>query len=349
MSEILNQFPAYLRHLIFFNTLTIIVSVMAIIVYGIITRYYRRHTKDMKDVLMEILEEILFDHKKVTPELLSKFKSTGLAKSKSMQKILQIILMQYSLFVKGEERALINKIFLGLHFDKQELRKIHSRFPKHVIKAVNKLGRFNVYIDRDIIKKLQHSPNAQIREVANLYTVGFYRDEIFEFFEFTPEPLTPWQQLELYHVFIARRKVKVPEFSRWIRLEYDPSIIKLSSELAVHFSQQDASFAIENIVRNCDKKLRVSLITALGKLGHINSIQFLIGYYEEEEDLNCRKAIVESLSYLPDDNLVVPEFLSKIKYQEESILLQKAIFEAQSKTRGANFPLPLTLGRNVMS
>lgn len=323
----------------------IIGSVLLILLYTLYHWVYTLRTRNQKQVLMQIVENILFDSHQLTPSTIEKFNALGIQNSNAMQTNLVKILMQYSLFIKGEERGLINKIYRDVGLAKKDLGALQSPFPNQVIKALNKLGRFGIYVDPDQIRKLQKNKNSDIREVANLYVVGYFRDNVFDFLDFTEEPLTKWQQLEYFHVFINRKQVKIPEFSRWIRETYDPSVVHLAIEFAAHFLQRDASYAIENFLNGSTHTMRKTMIAALGKLGNPDSIPFLRNWYMKESNLLCKKSIIKSLSYLADkqSKAEIHHFLSEQQKNESSVLLQKSIERAIRKiSSSADIARPMT-------
>ena len=187
-------------------------------------------------------------------------------------------------------------------------------------------------VNRTKIKKLQKHKNSEIRELANAYTLNIYdRDDIYEFFDFTTEPFTPWQQLEYFQLIINRSTAPKADFSKWINSNYVNSIISLSLDLVAHYHQNTAIEPIHSMIKINNTKMRRKMIKTLGLLNQKESINILMELYNEESDVNCKIEIIKSLGYMGNKNEQVTQFLENLLHTEFHTNFRKAILIALSR------------------
>ncbi|WP_374543355.1 HEAT repeat domain-containing protein, partial [Flavobacterium sp.] len=175
-----------------------------------------------------------------------------------------------------------------------------------------------------------------IRELANAYTLNIYDSEdIYEFFDFTTEPFTPWQQLEYFQLITNRPLAPKADFGKWINPKYENSIISLSLDLVAYYHQETAIEPIHSMIKIDHTKMRRKMIRTLGILNQKQSIDVLMDLYIEEDDMKCKTEIIKSLGYMGYKNEKVIHFLDELLKTEFHTNFRKAILIALSRATGS--------------
>lgn len=218
----------------------------------------------------------------------------------------------------------------------KDIKDLDSIFTRRVLGALDRLNRFKIIVNRTKIKKLQKHKNSDIRELANAYTLNIYdSDDIYEFFDFTTEAFTPWQQLEYFQLITNRPLAPKADFGKWINPKYENSIINLSLDLVAYYHQETAIEPIHSMIKIDHTKMRRKMIRTLGILNQKRSINVLIDLYLEEGDMKCKIEIVKSLGYMGYKNEKVIHFLEELLKTEFHTNSRKAILAALSRATGS--------------
>lgn len=335
MTNLLHNIPNYLFELFIFNILTVNVGMILIFIYNLPIAFYGKSNTKIKNIFNEMLNEIILFKKDINDDDIKKIKRLRVKRNRRVRIIFINLLKDYTIFLKGNEFEILTKIYKSLDLHKQDIKDLDSRFEKRVISAIDRLNRFKINVDREKMIKLQKHKKPDIRELANCYTLNMYHHNIYDFFNFTPEPLTKWQQLEYFQLIINRYSSQKTDFSPWISSKYDLSVVNLALDLVAHYYQANAVPYIHEMIKIDDSKLRRKMIKTLGIINHQDSIEVLINLFHEEKNINCKLEIVKSLGYMGNNNKQVTDFLENLLKIEFHTNLRKAILIATTRANSS--------------
>lgn len=199
MGNLLHNIPTYLLYFILFNIIVVNIGMFLVFIYNIPVFINSEKNNRIRNIFSEILSEIILLENYENTEKIKILKKLKVQKNRRIRTIFIKVLKEYTIFLKSTEFATLTDVYksLGLHL--KDTKDLDSIFSTRVLEALDRLNRFKIVVNRAKIKKLQKHKNPDIRELANAYTLNIYdSDDIYEFFDFTTEAFTPWQQLEYF-------------------------------------------------------------------------------------------------------------------------------------------------------
>ena len=336
MGNLLHNIPSYLLDFYLFNIIVVNIGMFLVSIYNIPVFINSEKNKRIRNIFSKILSEIILLENYENTEKIKILKKLKVQKNRRIRTIFIKVLKEYTIFLKGTEFATLTDVYksLGLHL--KDIKDLDSIFTSRVLGALDRLNSFKIVVNRTKIKKLQKHKNPDIRELANAYTLNIYDSEdIYEFFDFTTEPFTPWQQLEYFQLITNRPLAPKADFGKWINPKYESSIISLSLDLVAYYHQETAIEPIHSMIKIDHTKIRRKMIRTLGILNQKQSIDVLMDQYLEEDDMKCKKEIVKSLGYMGYKNEKVIHFLEELLKTEFHTNFRKAILIALSRATGS--------------
>lgn len=332
MGNIFHNIPSYLIDFLLFNIIVTIIGMFLVFIYNIPVLINRNNNKKLRNIFNEFLSEIIILNDIDNSEKIKILKKLKVKKNRRIRTIFIKVLKDYSIFLKGTEFATLTDVYKSLGLHVKDIKDLDSIFTTRVLEALDRLNRFKIVVNRTKIKKLQKHKNSDIREFANAYTLNIYDSEdIYEFFDFTTEPLTPWQHLEYFQLITDRPLAPKADFGKWINPKYENSIISLSLDLVAYYHQETAIEPIHSMIKIDHTKMRRKMIRTLGILNQKQSIDVLIDLFLEEGDMKCKKEIVKSLGYMGYKNEKVIHFIEELLKTEFQTNFRKAILIALSR------------------
>ena len=336
MGNIFHNIPSYLIDFLLFNIIVTIIGMFLVFIYNIPVLINRNNNKKLRNIFNEFLSEIIILNDIDNSEKIKILKKLKVKKNRRIRTIFIKVLKDYSIFLKGTEFATLTDVYKSLGLHVKDIKDLDSIFTTRVLEALDRLNRFKIVVNRTKIKKLQKHKNSDIREFANAYTLNIYDSEdIYEFFDFTTEPLTPWQHLEYFQLITDRPLAPKADFGKWINPKYENSIISLSLDLVAYYHQETAIEPIHSMIKIDHTKMRRKMIRTLGILNQKQSINVLMDLYIEEDDMKCKTEIIKSLGYMGYKNEKVIHFLEELLKTEFHTNSRKAILAALSRATGS--------------
>lgn len=336
MGNIFHNIPSYLIDFLLFNIIVTIIGMFLVFIYNIPVLINRNNNKKLRNIFNEFLSEIIILNDIDNSEKIKILKKLKVKKNRRIRTIFIKVLKDYSIFLKGTEFATLTDVYKSLGLHVKDIKDLDSIFTTRVLEALDRLNRFKIVVNRTKIKKLQKHKNSDIREFANAYTLNIYDSEdIYEFFDFTTEPLTPWQHLEYFQLITDRPLAPKADFGKWINPKYENSIISLSLDLVAYYHQETAIEPIHSMIKIDHTKMRRKMIRTLGILNQKQSIDVLMDLYIEEDDMKCKTEIIKSLGYMGYKNEKVIHFLDELLKTEFHTNFRKAILIALSRATGS--------------
>ena len=197
MGNLLHNIPSYLLDFYLFNIIVVNIGMFLVFIYNIPVFINSEKNNRIRNIFSEILSEIILLENYENTEKIKILKKLKVQKNRRIRTIFIKVLKEYTIFLKGTEFATLTDVYKSLGLHVKDIKDLDSIFTSRVLGALDRLNSFKIVVNRTKIKKLQKHKNPEIRELANAYTLNIYDSEdIYEFFDFTTEPFTPWQQLE---------------------------------------------------------------------------------------------------------------------------------------------------------
>lgn len=339
--ELISSFRLWLEDLVYYFVyfpliiqIAIVVSIFAVTgtvftyLYLMVFRWYkaRQHKKEMP--LREKGNELLLEHiiyKSVNnPEAAvtvpaGAFDALRLDKRWHSQ-VFKSQLLEYRRNFTGDIPDLLRRLYLELGLHKSTVSQLQSGSRKQMIAALAELTGMGVLLEKDYILTLTQSSDKYIREMARCYIVQCSPDAPFEFLDHVEEPISQWEQFELFRIISLRKDIPVPSFVRWINPVFHPTVVDLSLKLATYYQQPEAIPVIIRLLPNVDDTLRAAMINSLGKLVAIDAEPTLVAMYPEQT-LRCKMEILKALGRIGSGNYL--DFLRQELEQTDEFLLMK--------------------------
>lgn len=326
MIELINNIPDTLIGIFIFNIVVVNIGMLLIFIYNNPIAVDDKKNKKIKNIFSELLSELILNENKIELKQNHVIKQLKVLEKKRMKTIFIKTLKEYAIFLKGKEFEALTEIYKSINLHINDIKDLDSNRVNSILNALERLNRFKIKVDREKIKALQKHKSPEVRELANSYTLNIYNDlDIYEFLDFTNEPLTPWQQLEYFQLITNNIEAPVINFSKWIDPKYDNSLILLALDLCGHYKQKNASTAIQIMLNiSTDSRVRIKLIKTLGIINDTDAIEFLIQIFKIESEKKCKIEIIRSLGYLGYKNKNVIIFLENLIENETNISIKKA-------------------------
>ena len=191
-------------------------------------------------------------------------------------------LLRYRSYFSGLIATRIREIYLDLSFHKNAFTRLHKKKWKIKLAALTELYKLDIEADPLILSQLAKHQNMYVREYAGLSLIKFAKNDPLEFLHGLNEPISKWQQLEIFLLFQQRQDLRLSLPQRLICMDKEPSVVMLCLKLAVHFNQQEAVPAMLDILGTPDLELRAEAIASLGKLGSPDTGRYLSAIYPEQ-------------------------------------------------------------------
>ena len=331
LGNLIHNIPDYLLNIFLFNIIVVNIGMFLVFIYNIPGLFNSKNNLKIKNAFKELLSEILISDIGEKSEKIKIIEILKVQKSRRIRTIFVKVLIEYTIFLKGEDFDKLTGIYKSLGLHQKDIKDLDSIFTKRILNALERLNRFKIVVYRSKIKELQQHKNSSIRELANAYTLNIYDDNIYDFFDYAIEPFTPWQQLAYFQLIINRPTGHKADFSTWINPKYDHSVISLALDLVSYYYQSNAVKPIHEMIRLDDEKIRRKMIKTLGVLNQKDSIDVLKALYDEEKEMSCKMEIIKSLGYMGNNNENVTNFLEELLETEFHTNIRKTILIAMDR------------------
>lgn len=241
-------------------------------------------------LINEHLEQKPVDEIEFAPEALNNI----IFKKPWVRQIVIDILIQYRKNFRGEVGDLLRKLYIDLNLTKDSFDKMASRKWERKIKAVVELTQMDIQISDVMILPLTISTNPSLRAAARNAYIQLSKNDPFKFFDIATDPISPWDQLELFKIITTTKDLAIPNFSRWISYSTNKSIVSFCLKLISHYDQQSAIPSVMELLNNKDHKLRAEAINCLGKLSaEVAEEKFSSIYFTQP--IICQLEIIKAL------------------------------------------------------
>ncbi len=236
-------------------------------------------------------------------------------KRKYIRQIVIDDMMHYKKIFFGDAVLLLKQLFIDLNLQKDALAKLHAFNWERRVKGLRELARMEVTVQDVNILPLTNSRNYFLRMQARSCYIRISKNEPFKFFDILKEPLTKWDQIDLFEIISTTPNLNIPNFSRWINYSANNSLVSFCLKLAVYFNQQDAIPSIIELLKTKDHNLRAEAIITLGQLQADEVEDMLCDMYNNEPQI-CQVAILKMLGLTASKKHT--DFLAKqLQYSSE--------------------------------
>jgi HEAT repeat protein len=152
----------------------------------------------------------------------------------------------------------------------------------------------DVEVDHAYLQTLLEDKNSYIREYARLSMMKFAKGDSLQVLHELNEPISQWEEIEIFLLLQQRENFTLPSLEGLISVDKEPTIVSLCLRLAVYFKQQSSIPLIIELIQTPDLVLRAEAITALGQLEAQDAAKYLIDIYPEQPH-NIRLTVLTAL------------------------------------------------------
>ncbi len=288
-SRTLYSYPVHIRFLIGVTVLFLIfIFLLLNVILG--SRIYKTKLlgkrKSLRERYKPLLTQLLFedDSLLLDPELHKKFNEEDLSKKYHRSIISDEIIHLHENFT-GETASRLELLFvkLGLHHD--SLEKTKNRRWYIAAKGMRELALMNVKESVINLAEFLNHKNDILRMEARISIMKLSAEEPLSFLSRIKEPLSAWDQANIYGMLSKMPEQMIPDFSSWLNSP-NKSVVQFCILMIGAFRQQDSKGVLIHMLDNEDEKVRMAVIKALRELNAYASEDKLINMYPlESEDV----------------------------------------------------------------
>lgn len=320
--------PSYLLEIMAMSVLIILGGIALVFIYSITYRYLNKDKDRLRSIFRERCQIILLGQRYVSRDDIDFFRKLKVDSNRNIRTIFVRTLLEYYNFLKGEERTRVGQMYRALDLNKKDSKDLNSFLLGRKLRALHRVGIFEVPVPREQIETLQKSSDHMIRELANIYALRVFEDNFLDFLYQPGIMLSRWERLSYFQLITQRRNFEPPEFSVLIDENRHTSVNSFALDLISYYYQDEAAEHIHEAIPASIEWLRAKMIATLGNLLNRESIDFLLDWYPKETSAPCRRQIVATLGELGVGDQRVIDFLFDLLHKTEGINLRKKIIIA---------------------
>lgn len=276
------------------------------------------------------INDIIGDENSARPRFLDaiqKFKEFEL-KSSSIRRMLKREILHFTGQFTGPMRRHLREVYEALGLQSDAKANLKSSNVKKVIMAVKELLDMGIYDARINTAAFLKHRNQYVREISRRYVISLEHDGISRVFDTLTEPISGMEQIELFEAITSQDISSVPDFSRWIHVGYDSSLVIICLKLSAHFQQYDSVSSIEELLESDKDELKKEAVNSLGKLRQPSSENKLVSIYDHQKN-NVKAEILKAIGLIRSGTRL--NFLKYVYDKESSVELKKCAARSISK------------------
>jgi|GEM_PF-5465650 len=280
-------------------------------------------TEKYEPIFLKLFTQLVFDfHPERTAE---NAQTIALAEkeylqSKKVRRLLVGYILHYKTLFSGSVGRRLVSLYKDFDLQRDALSGLKSNRKETLVLALKELLDMQVPVDPLLFTVLKKHKQIQVREMARRCILTLSEQNPFQVFDELNEPLSQWEQLELFKVISEMNYNKIPKFAHWIHDKSDPSLISLCLKLTVYFQQYDSVPILIKMLKTTDVTLRAEVINALGKLHQPECEAAMVKLYDNEVEA-VKIEIIKALGRTGSGDYL--NLLKSIFDHEPSVLLRK--------------------------
>jgi len=257
--------------------------------------------KRIREKYKPLLTRLLFDDEKLLldPELHSQFDAEDLTK-KFHRSILSDEIIHLHENFTGETASRLELLFVKLGLHKDSIEKTRNRRWYLAAKGMRELALMNVKESQADLNSYLNHKNDILRMEARIAIMKLSAEEPLSFLSKIKEPLSAWDQANIYAMLAKMPEQMIPDFSIWLNSS-NKSVVQFCILMIGAFRQQDSVGVLIHLLDHEDEVVRLAVIKALGELNAYSSEEKLVNMYPlETEDIQME--IVKTLEAVGKEN-----------------------------------------------
>ncbi len=288
-SRTLYSFPVHIRFLL---GVTVLFLVFIFILLNVIlgSRIYKtkllNKRKQLREKYKPLFTQLLFEDESflLDPNLLEKFAAEDLENKYHRSILCDEIIHLHENFT-GEAASRLELLFvkLGLHHD--SIEKIKNRRWYITAKGMRELALMNVRESQTNLSEFLNHKNDILRMEARISIMKLSTENPLSFLSKIKEPLSAWDQANIYSMLTKMPEQTIPDFSNWLN-STNKSVVQFCILMIGAFRQQDSMNVLIHMLDHEDEVVRLSVIKALRELNaYASESKLVIMYPLETEDV----------------------------------------------------------------
>jgi hypothetical protein len=200
----------------------------------------------------------------------------------------------------GETASRLELLFVKLGLHRDSLEKTKNRRWYIAAKGMRELALMNVKeSNANLVNFLNHK-NDILRMEARISIMKLSHEDPLSFLSIIKEPLSPWDQANIFSMLSKMPEKMVPDFSNWLNSP-NKTVVQFCILMIGAFRQQDSSGILIHMLDHEDEKVRLAVIKALGELNaYAAEPKLILMYPLESEEIQLE--IVKTLEAVGKEN-----------------------------------------------
>lgn len=303
-SRTLYSFPVHIRFLL---GVTVVFLIFIFILLNIIlgSRIYKTKLlgkrKRIREKYKPLFTRLLFEDESLLldPKLSDQFDEEDLRDNYHRSIISDEIIHLHENFT-GETASRLELLFVKLGLHRDSLEKTKNRRWYIAAKGMRELALMNVKeSNANLVNFLNHK-NDILRMEARISIMKLSHEDPLSFLSIIKEPLSPWDQANIFSMLSKMPEKMVPDFSNWLNSP-NKTVVQFCILMIGAFRQQDSSGILIHMLDHEDEKVRLAVIKALGELNaYAAEPKLILMYPLESEEIQLE--IVKTLEAVGKEN-----------------------------------------------
>ncbi|REK49390.1 MAG: hypothetical protein DWQ48_07500 [Bacteroidetes bacterium] len=264
----------------------ILIIILLIIILS--SRMYKTGLANKRKMLRKkyqpLFMKLLFEDESLmlSDRLESEFSREDLRKPYHRKILMKEIIHLHENFT-GEAAARLELLYVKLGFHQDSLRKASSKKWYIAAKGMRELALMNVKEHYPDLSHFLNSKNEVLRMEARIAMMKLSADNPLSFLSQITEPLTAWDQANIYSMLNKMHDSKVPDFSKWLNSP-NKTVVLFCILMIGAYRQRDSVNILISHLDNPDPKIRLETVKALKELSAHEAEEKVISMYHNQPD-----------------------------------------------------------------
>jgi len=236
------------------------------------------------------------EYSKKRQKMLSTFKKHYLDGSTHNRQILIEEIISFHKKFNGEMAENLRNLYVDLDLQNDSIWKLYSIRWEQSAKGIRELSEMRIVSALNLLFRFIDNKNSILRDEAQVALVRLCKQNHLAFLYYLTQPLSEWQQINLYHALRNIDRKKLPDFKLWIDSPNATVVVfclKMANRFSVHFGAE----ALERLLKHSDEEVRLFTIDYIREQEKFEIIGSLVAMYERDE-LQVQIAIIKTIGEL---------------------------------------------------
>jgi hypothetical protein len=316
----------------FFICLMVLVFTF-IVFFSFYKRKLEKKEKIWQEIVSSVISQIIFFENDGQSPMEINVDEKLLQNSAFRQYFLnEIIHVKKNLF--GEPVSNLKKLYETLQFDKDSLKKIHSKKWYIKAKGIQELAIMEQVQYVKEIFRLTNNSNELVRNEAQCALVNFYGFKGFRFLNVIMYPISQWQQIQLLNYLHDAKTTDSRQLKKWLGSKNE-SVVTLALRLAAFYNSFQVYDEVIKCLQHPNQQIKLNALRYLEKITVDDTAEQIIICYNSSDRI-VKLTILSALEQIGSEKQI-PFLLKQLHDNDDTIKVAAAKTLSSLHPSGAAF------------